>query len=93
LVRLRAAEALVKLDSDQVAILERVVATKDRYGIDAFLTGLDNAGAIGALKNRLMQLPHTPDRDALLEMLNERLLPTAITVPAVASSAAAGSIS
>lgn len=92
LVRLRAAEALVKLGSDQVAIFENVVATKDRYGIDAYLTGLDNAGAAGPLKARLAQLPPTADRNALLEMLNERLLPTAISVPALASSAKAGAV-
>jgi hypothetical protein len=38
-----------------------------------------------------MQLPITPGRDALLEMLTERLLPTAISVPqAIAAKAAAG---
>ena len=92
LVRVRAAEALLKLDSDQVAIFESVVSTKDRYGIDAYLTGLDNCGAAAALKNRLMQLPTTPARNALLEMLNERLLPTAISVPQETASAAAAGI-
>jgi HEAT repeat protein len=93
LVRVRAAEALLKMDSDQVAIFESVVATKDRYGIDAYLTGLDNCGAGAALKTRLMQLPTTPARNALLEMLNERMLPTALSVPqeiGSAKTAAAG---
>jgi HEAT repeat protein len=93
LVRVRAAEALLKIDSDQLAIFEKVVATEDRYGIDAYLTGLDNSGAADVLKGRLMQLPTTPARKALLEMLNERLLPTAISVPKEiisAKTAAAG---
>jgi hypothetical protein len=75
------------MDSDQVAIFESVVATKDRYGIDAYLTGLDNCGAGAALKTRLMQLPTTPARNALLEMLNERMLPTALSVPQEITSA------
>jgi HEAT repeat protein len=91
LVRVRAAEALLKMDSDQAAIFQSVAATQDRYGIDAYLTALDNCGAVDALKHRLMQLPITPGRDALLEMLTERLLPTAISVPqAIAAKAAAG---
>jgi HEAT repeat protein len=92
LVRVRAAEALLKMDSDQLAIFESVVATKDRYGIDAYLTGLDNCGAGAALKTRLMQLPTNPARNALLEMLNERMLPTALSVPQEisAKTAAAG---
>jgi HEAT repeat protein len=81
LVRVRAAEALLKMDSDQVSIFETVVATKDRYGIDAYLTAIDNAGVVGPLRTRLAELPPTPQRDALLQILNEKTLPTAITIP------------
>jgi HEAT repeat protein len=90
LVRVRAAEALLKTNSDQALVFQSVVATKDRYGIDAYLTALDNAGVAGELKGRLMQLPATPDRDAMLGILNERSLPTAMTLdqPAVSAKAA-----
>jgi HEAT repeat protein len=43
LVRLRAAESLVVLKTDMVPIFERVVAARDRYGLHAYLTALENA--------------------------------------------------
>ena len=43
LVRLRAAEALVGLKTDMVAIFEQVVAAHDRYGLHAYFTALENA--------------------------------------------------
>src|SRR5579859_761767 len=49
LVRLRAAEALVGLDTEMAPIFRRVVETRDRYGLHAYLTALENA----ALKGRL----------------------------------------
>jgi HEAT repeat protein len=91
LVRVRAAEALLKMNSDQVAIFESAVATKDRYGLDAYLTALDNAGVVGSLQTRLAQLPPTAGRDALLEILNEKLLPTAISIPKPLTAAKAAS--
>lgn len=93
LVRLRAAEALVKMPTDQMAIFQSVAASKDRYGIDAYLTGLDNSGASTALKNLLMQSPLIPERELLLEMLNQRFLPTAVPVTEpMASAKAAGAV-
>jgi HEAT repeat protein len=91
LVRVRAAEALLKMDSDQVAIFESAVATKDRYGLDAYLTALDNAGVVGSLQTRLAQLRPTARQDALLEILNEKLLPTAISIPKPLTAAKAAS--
>jgi HEAT repeat protein len=44
LVRLRAAESLLDVNIDSVAILEQLVATGDRYALHAYLTALDNAG-------------------------------------------------
>jgi len=49
LVRFRAAEALVGLDMPMVPIFQEVVATQDRYGLQAYLTALENA----ALRERL----------------------------------------
>jgi len=43
LVRLRAAEALVGLGADMAPIFEQVVAMRDRYGLHAYLTALENA--------------------------------------------------
>ncbi|HXJ05532.1 MAG TPA: HEAT repeat domain-containing protein [Candidatus Acidoferrum sp.] len=44
LVRFRAAEALVELDLPMVPIFQSVVKTQDRYGLQAYLTALENAG-------------------------------------------------
>ena len=49
LVRFRAAEALVELDMPMVPIFQEVVATRDRYGLQAYLTALENA----ALREKL----------------------------------------
>ena len=53
LVRLRAAEALVKLRSELVPIFKKVAATQDRYGLQAFLTALENAGLRRGLDEEL----------------------------------------
>jgi HEAT repeat protein len=49
LVRLRAAEGLVGLQTEMVPIFEQVVGTQDRYGLHAYLTALDNANLRGKL--------------------------------------------
>lgn len=43
LVRLRAAEGLVGLATEMAPIFEQVVAARDRYGLHAYLTALENA--------------------------------------------------
>jgi HEAT repeat protein len=43
LVRLRAAEALLEMNVEMVPIFKQVVETRDRYGVHAYLTALDNA--------------------------------------------------
>jgi len=43
LVRLRAAEALVQLQAPMAQIFAQVVQTRDRYGLHAYLTALENA--------------------------------------------------
>jgi HEAT repeat protein len=50
LVRLRAAEALVELKSDMAPVFEQVVQTRDRYGLHAYLTALENADLQGKLE-------------------------------------------
>jgi len=53
LVRLRAAEALVKLNTEMLPIFQRVVAARDRYGLHAYLTALENADLRGWLDKEL----------------------------------------
>ncbi|HEY6903353.1 MAG TPA: HEAT repeat domain-containing protein [Candidatus Acidoferrales bacterium] len=50
LVRLRAAEALVGLDTEMVPIFQQVVAARDRYGLHAYLTAIENANLLGKLE-------------------------------------------
>src|SRR6202521_2185574 len=54
LVRLRAAEALVKLKTEMAPIFQQVIATQDRYGLQAYLTALENAGLRGKLEEELL---------------------------------------
>ena len=91
LVRVRAAEALLKIGSDHAAMFEEVVALNDRYGLDAFLTAIDNAGLVGIIQEKLAQLPPSGRKDALLEILTAKSLPTAILMPELAASAKAAS--
>ncbi len=53
LVRWRAAEALVGLKTEMVPIFDKVVAARDRYGLHAYLTALENAGQRGQLEVEL----------------------------------------
>ena len=77
LVRLRAAEALVKLNTEMAAIFDQVVATRDRYGLHAYLTAVENANLRGKLEvelqassrisgERKMHLAKVLDRGSLL---------------------------
>ncbi len=53
LVRLRAAEALVRLTVPMIPIFQQVVATGDRYGLQAYLTAVENADLRGKLEEEL----------------------------------------
>src|SRR5579859_657871 len=53
LVRLRAAEALVKLDTEIAVVFDQVVGTGDRYGLHAYLTAVENANLRGKLEAEL----------------------------------------
>jgi HEAT repeat protein len=50
LVRLRAAEALVELKTEMSHVFGQVVQTRDRYGLHAYLTALENADLRGKLE-------------------------------------------
>jgi hypothetical protein len=60
---LRAAEALVALKTDMVAIFEQVVAAKDRYGLHAYLTALENADLRGKLEVELQDNPRITEEE------------------------------
>jgi len=53
LVRLRAAEALVQLRAVMVPIFQQVIQLRDRYGLHAFLTAIENADLRGKLEAQL----------------------------------------
>ena len=53
LVRMRAAEALVDFKSPVAQLFAQVVATRDRYGLHAFLAALENAGMREQLESEL----------------------------------------
>jgi HEAT repeat protein len=53
LVRLRAAEALIELETDMAAVFEQVVQIRDRYGLHAYLTALENADLRGKLDGEI----------------------------------------
>jgi len=52
-VRLRAAEGLVGFAAEMVPSFEQVVGTRDRYGLHAYLTALENANLRGKLEDEL----------------------------------------
>ena len=92
LVRLRAAESLVGLKTEMVPIFERVVATRDRYGLHAYLTALENADLRGKLELELQASTRIDkeERKRLQDVLQAGTLPeeepaTAESVPKTAA--------
>jgi HEAT repeat protein len=70
LVRLRAAEALVKLNLPMVPIFQKVIATRDRYGLQAYLTALENAGLREKLEEELQAgIPGSNDENTSLRKI------------------------
>lgn len=79
LVRLRAAEGLVEFHSDMVHVFEQAVATRDRYGVHAFLTAIENADLRQRIEAELTASTHIKqeEKDQLLEVLLTGKLPSA----------------
>jgi HEAT repeat protein len=77
LVRLRAAEALVELEADMAAVFEQVVQTRDRYGLHAYLTALENADVRGKLDREIQASTKisVEEKDHLLRVLQTGALP------------------
>jgi HEAT repeat protein len=94
LVRMRAAEGLVDFREELVSVFAQAVATKDRYGLSAFLSALENAGLQQRLEAELERLPSLPgsETEQLLSILSTGRLPDtpiAVMVPELTSKAEA----
>ena len=77
LVRLRAAEALVELKTEMAPIFDQVVQTRDRYGLHAYLTALENADLRGKLESEIQDATRINDehKDLLQKVLHTGTLP------------------
>ncbi len=91
LVRLRAAEALMDLNTEMAPIFEQVVAMRDRYGLHAYLTALENAGLQAKMKAEInaMRLASKQVKAVLLEVLRTGTAPPEQRPQEKASTAAA----
>lgn len=76
LVRLRAAEALVKINAPLTATFQKVVAVQDRYGLHAYLTAIENAGLRDRLETEIQgfAIGSQSERENLLEILKSGAL-------------------
>jgi HEAT repeat protein len=83
LVRLRAAEGLVALKGEMLPIFEQVVATRDRYGLHAYLTAVENANLRGKLEAELQDnaLIKEEQRERLQNVLQSASLPEDTSPP------------
>jgi HEAT repeat protein len=76
LVRLRAAEGLVSLKAQSAEIFAQVVATRDRYGLHAYLTALENTSQAQQLENAIKASAVSEQhKTELLEVLRTSKLP------------------
>lgn len=77
LVRLRAAEGLVELKAEMGPIFADVVATRDRYGLHAYLTALENADLCGMLEESIETSAKikTEEKNRLRKVLQTGTLP------------------
>jgi HEAT repeat protein len=93
LVRLRAAEALMDLNTEMASIFEQVVAMRDRYGLHAYLTALENAGLQPKMQAEIKALrpASKQDKAVLLEVLRTGTVPPERHAPQEKGSTAAAS--
>jgi HEAT repeat protein len=78
LVRLRAAEALVELKTEMAPIFGQVVQIRDRYGLHAYLTALENADLRATLEGEIQTTAKMSDEEKslLLNTLQTGALPS-----------------
>jgi HEAT repeat protein len=88
LVRLRAAEAVVKLAVPMVPVFQKVVGTQDRYGLQAYLTAVENAGLREKLEAELQADANgsSDEKERLLKILQSGVLLEEAAVAAVSSA-------
>lgn len=93
LVRFRAAEGLVGLDAEMAAIFQRVVETRDRYGLHAYLAALENANLQQKLEAELEESSQIAgeEKNRLLAVLRTGTLPAEEPAAMEHVSSAAGS--
>lgn len=77
LVRMRAAEALVQFGTAMVPIFQQVIHLRDRYGLDAYLTALENAHLAEKLEAQLRNSTSMLDaeREVVRKVLQTGALP------------------
>ena len=77
LVRLRAAEALVQFRAVMVSVFHQVIQLRDRYGLHAYLTAIENADLHGRLETQLQNNTNIEDeeRNMLQRVLQTGALP------------------
>lgn len=63
LVRLRAAEALVQYRAVMVPVFQQVIQLRDRYGLHAYLTAIENADLRGRLESQLQSSSNIEDEE------------------------------
>jgi HEAT repeat protein len=95
LVRLRAAEGIVEFSAEMVPVFEKLVTMRDRYGLHAYLTALENAGLQAKLESEIRGSKQISNqtRTILLEVLCTGTLPAEPQTSQEKVSAAAGSSS
>src|SRR5919109_950174 len=77
LVRLRAAEALVQFRAVMVPVFQQVLRLRDRYGLHAYLTAIENADLRGKLETQIQNSTSTDEEETgtLLKVLQTGALP------------------
>ena len=77
MVRLRAAEGLVGIDMEMATTFAQAAATRDRYGLHAYLTAVENADLLGKLESDLQESTSISpeEKERLLKVLRSGSLP------------------
>jgi HEAT repeat protein len=88
-VRQRAAWALARMEPQLDQILEYVVATKDDYALQAFISELERSGAIEKIVSGFAGSGHHSAATALMEVVAEARKRVELTGKAVAATAGA----
>jgi HEAT repeat protein len=88
-VRQRAAWALARMEPQLDQILEDVVATKDDYALQAFISELERSGAIEKIVSGFAHSGHHSAETALMEVVAEARKRVELTGRAVAAVAGA----